>query len=533
MKLYTFKRIAPLAALVMSLGMGSCVGDLDVTPIDPSTVMTPNYNSLFAKCYANIALAGNSGPDGDCDVAGLDGGTTGFVRQLWNANELTTDEAICSWGDEGIPAFNFNQWGASHPMLRGFYYRLYFGITLCNNFLAEVGDNADAMQKAEIRFLRAYYYYNLMDCFGNVPFMTTVSSEAAPQYTRKQIYDFIENELAGDGGLEADLAAPMANTYGRVDKAAAWMLLARLYLNAEVYTGTPQWQKAADYAEKVMNSGYTLFKGGKGDWSSYQMLFMGDNGENGAQCEAIFPILQNGTDCASYGTTLFIMASCFKNDMDYYNGSINGTTEQWGGNRCRPDLVAKFFPGNNAPTDVTSKIVKAAGDDRALFWGKGRTLDVTDCGDFTNGFSCTKFTNFYAGSGSPSDSKFCDTDFFAMRAAEAYLTYAEATARLNGGQVTEAGKAALNDIRDRAHARKRDNFSMNDILDEWSREFYFEGRRRVDLIRFGYFGGSNSYRWQWKGGTMAGTTFKESLNIFAIPDTDLNANSNLKQNPGY
>lgn len=103
MKLYTFKRIAPLAALVMSLGMGSCVGDLDVTPIDPSTVMTPNYNSLFAKCYANIALAGNSGPDGDCDVAGLDGGTTGFVRQLWNANELTTDEAICSWGDEGIP----------------------------------------------------------------------------------------------------------------------------------------------------------------------------------------------------------------------------------------------------------------------------------------------------------------------------------------------------------------------------------------------------------------------------------------------
>ena len=107
MKLYTFKRIAPLAVLVMSLGMGSCVGDLDVTPIDPSAVMTPNYNSLFAKCYANMALAGNSGPDGDCDVAGLDGGTTGFVRQLWNANELTTDEAICSWGDEGIPAFNF------------------------------------------------------------------------------------------------------------------------------------------------------------------------------------------------------------------------------------------------------------------------------------------------------------------------------------------------------------------------------------------------------------------------------------------
>lgn len=116
MKLNSFKHILPMTALALSLGLGSCVNDLDVTPIDPSTVTEPNFNSIFAKCYANMGLAGNSGPDGDCDIDGLDGGTTGFVRQLWNANELTTDEAICSWGDEGIPAFNYNQWGASHPI---------------------------------------------------------------------------------------------------------------------------------------------------------------------------------------------------------------------------------------------------------------------------------------------------------------------------------------------------------------------------------------------------------------------------------
>ena len=156
------KNIVPAAAICLSLGLGSCVGDLDVTPIDPSTNMEADYDALFNKCYANMALAGNGGANGDCDIDGLDGGTTGFVRQLFNANELTTDESICCWGDEGIPAFNYNQWGASHPMLKGFYYRLYIGVTMCNFYLTEAADY-DATMTAEVRFLRAMYYYHLMD----------------------------------------------------------------------------------------------------------------------------------------------------------------------------------------------------------------------------------------------------------------------------------------------------------------------------------------------------------------------------------
>ena len=192
MNLKNIKHIVPAAILLLSLGLGSCVNDLDVTPIDPSTNMTPDYDALFTKCYANMALAGNGGANGDCDVDGLDGGTTGFVRQMFNANELTTDEAICNWGDEGIPAFNFNQWGASHPMLKGFYYRLYFGVTMCNFYLAEAAEY-DATMTAEVRFLRALYYFHLMDCFGNIPFLTEVSPNAAPQATRKEVYDFIES----------------------------------------------------------------------------------------------------------------------------------------------------------------------------------------------------------------------------------------------------------------------------------------------------------------------------------------------------
>lgn len=525
---YTFKKMIPATALLLSLGLGSCVNDLDVEPIDPSTVMEADIEAIYNKCFASMALAGNGGADGDCDIDGLDGGTTGFVRQLWNANELTTDEAICCWGDEGIPAFNYNQWGASHPMLKGFYYRLYFGITMCNYYLTEAADY-NAQMTAEVRFLRAMYYYHLMDCFGNVPFMTNISNEKAPQYTRQQMYDFIEKELTE---CEKDMVAPQTNTYGRPDQAAAWMLFARLYLNAEVYTGTAQWEKAANYAEKIMKSSYKLHTEGTEDWSAYQMLFMGDNGENGAQVEAILPLLQDGITSTSYGTTMFLMASTFKADMTLVGTATNNTTEAWAGNRARPQLVQKFFPSGNIPLATTEEILKAAGDDRALFWGKGRTLDVTDVADFAKGISIAKFTNFYT-EGSSHNSKYPDSDFFLMRAAEAWLTYAEATARANGNVVTDLGKAAIDEIRDRANAGTKSKYTLDDILDEWSREFYFEGRRRTDLIRFNRFGGNTDYQWQWKGGSENGINFSTDLNVFAIPDTELNTNPNLKQNKGY
>ena len=123
-----------------------------------------------------------------------------------------------------------------------------------------------------------------------------------------------------------------------------------------------------------------------------------------------------------------------------------------------------------------------------------------------------------------------------MRVAEAYLTYAEADARLNGGKTSIDGTKAINDIRNRAHASTRSesaSYSLSEICDEWSREFYFEGRRRTDLIRFGRYGGNNNYNWQWKGGDKAGRNFDSHLNIFAIPTEELTANSNLKQNPEY
>ncbi|MGP1473740.1 MAG: RagB/SusD family nutrient uptake outer membrane protein [Prevotella intermedia] len=544
MKQY-IKKLASVAALLLTLSITSCVKDLDVTPIDPNLQTEINPNHLFNKCYANFALAGNSGPNGDCDIDGLDGGTTGFIRQLFNSNDLTTDEAICNWTpDEGITEFNFDTFGSSHPMLKGFYYRLYFGVTICNQYINNFGD-VDKQKTAEVRFIRALDYYLLMDAFGNIPFTEKVSAESAKQYSRKQMYDYIEKELLA---IENDLMEPKAKkstdaNYGRVDKAAVWMLLSRLYLNAEVYTGTAEWQKAADYAKKVINSPYQLYTGATvNGWTAYQQLFMGDNGENGASVEAIFPILQDGKRTAAYGGTVFLINACYDKAATVNSNGVAGgnlyDNANWAGVRARKDLIDKFFPNNNAPSVTGAVMPKEAGDDRALFDGVDRTITQEtskDLSTFTKGFAVVKYNNFYSTGATAKDLRYADTDFFFFRVAEAYLTYAEATARLNGGQTTTEGTDLINKLHVRAHAKPRTSgaYTLNDILNEWCKEFYFEGRRRVDLVRFNKFGGNVNYNWAWKGGELNGRNFAATRNIFAIPNSDMIVNTNLKQNPGY
>jgi hypothetical protein len=523
-------------AFALCVAATSCVGNLDVEPIDPNLQLLDNPDYLFNKCYATLAMAGNKDTDDDCDVDGIDGGTSGFVRQMWNANELTTDEAYCVWGDPGIDGFDFNTYDASHPMLRGYYYRLYTAITFCNHYL-EVAAEADPVKTAEIRFLRAFEYFLALSGFGpNIPFVTTVSSEKPQPGQGTEIYDFIESELLA---IESQLSTPKVVKegeagYGRVSQAAAWLLLSRLYLNAKVFTGEAQWSKAANYAKKVMDSPFKLNTSGTENATPYEMLFMGDNGSSSAAQEAVFPIMSNSLRTASWGMSLFLVAST-------HNGAMLevrpiGTSEGWGGNVARPDLVQKFFPNLSLVPAGAQKdaFVTAAGDDRALFWSVGHTLNTGVITDFTEQLAVVKFNNLYSdGGASPTEGQFVDTDFFIMRSAEAYLTYAEATARENGGNASAEGLAALNALRTRAHAAKLNSASLDQILDEWSREFYFEGRRRLDLIRYGYFGGNNNYLWWNKGGVPAGTQFAEYRNIFAIPTTDLTANSNLSQNPGY
>jgi hypothetical protein len=520
-------------ALLMSMSLTSCVNDLDVTPINPQQTMDLDADALFNKIYSSFCLTGQTGASGDGDIEDIDEGRSEMFRMSWNLNELTSDEAIWHWStDAGMGELMYHTYGPSHPLAAGLYSRLYFSITLCNFYLGQItGDDEETQHRlAEVRFIRALNYYYVMDLFGNGPFTEQVTSELAEYYTTSQFYSYIESELKD---IEGNLMAPGANTYGRVDKVAAWNLLARLYLNAEVYSGTAQWQNAKEYAEKVINNGYYhLCTSGKNGYSAYQLLFLADNNENGAQYEMIFPVLLDGVYTKSYGGTNFLVEASYSSGMseDVPSGSDNS----WG--KCmavKKALLDKFYTNGNYPDGSTvDEMTTAANDDRALFYGKGFLAAVEEVGDNTGtGFGVVKFRNVRSDGKSASAIEFVDTDLPLFRIAEAYLTYAEASTRLNGAN--SDAKEKIDAIRNRANASLKSSYTLDDICDEWAREFWFEGRRRIDLIRYNRFGGQADYKWEWMGGTYEGSQFAKTRNIFALPENDLATNTNLKQNPGY
>lgn len=542
MKRYIKSALAPAAALLISLASTSCLNDLDKEPISPKIDLNVNNDGLLNKCYANFGINGNgSGDDSDSDpdVKGFnDNGMTGLVRAMFNMNELPTDEATCSWGD-GLQELNSAKFDPSHPWVKLYYTRLTLGITFCNQYL-EVAGGEDKQKTAECRFLRAMQYYLLMDAYGNVGFSTTL--EKPHRMERAELYKWLVEEL---NAIEPDLAEPRVKTgsdadYGRVDKAACWLLLSRLYLNAEVYTGNAEWQKAKDYAKKVMESPYDINTTSAGRWSAYQLVFMADNDRTAASKEILFPIVNISGKTRSYGNSLFLIAACFDPAMhanpDDATGSNGLVGQQWIGLHPRTALLKKFFPSSVAPEVPSYEMTAQAGDDRATFWGEGRTYEIENITKSAEGYGVCKFLNYNSDNSTNTDPSFADMDWPFMRAAEAYLNYAEADARLNGGKTSQEGTRILNKLRERANASTRaesSSYSLNEICDEWAREFYFEGMRRTTLIRFGLFGGNTGYNWDWKGGESAGKDFEAYKNIYPIPLTQLQSNTNLKQNPGY
>ncbi len=532
MKFRYIKSILSAASLLLAVSVTSCIGDLDATPIDPNIVMTFDQASVFNKIYGTLGLTGQKGPDGSGDLDDIDEGTSSFYRMTWCANQLMTDEAIVnSWNDAGVATIADCSWSSSNEIVTGLYYRLTFDITLCNYFLEQtegLTDDETTRQRAEVRFIRALNNYYLMDMFGNPPYCDKVSTEKPQQIQRADLFAKIEEELKEIGDdATATLAQPLQTTYGRVDRVAAWLLLARMYLNAEVYTGTPQWGKAKEYAQKVIGSSYKLAP-------VYKHLFMADNdgsNVNKARQEVILPILQDGVRTKSWGGSLFLIAGTHKSDT-----GMNpwGSKQGWGGPHCRQAMVAKFFPNvNDAPSVLEDQMVVAAKDDRALMCGVQRSTSTGDNMSFTDGFACAKFSNIRADNGLTSDTDNPDMDIPLLRMAEAYLIVAEASIRANNGVSTQETIDAMHEIRKRANAAESDSYTLTDIRDEWAREFWFEGRRRIDLIRFGDFGGHTDYNWDWKGGEKQGTEIKEFRNIYPIPANDINANTNLDQNPEY
>jgi len=190
-----FAKYIVCAAVVM-LGFTACVKDLNVTPKDNNKVMIFDQDAIFTKCYATLAVTGQQGPAGSGDVDDIDEGTSAFVRMIWELQEFPTDECWVPWNDPGLPEIRTITWNSLNQLVQGLYYRFYFNISLCNHFLENAKADGDgANQIAEVRFLRAFNYYYLLDMFGNVPFADKVNADKKPQYTREQLYTWLEGEL--------------------------------------------------------------------------------------------------------------------------------------------------------------------------------------------------------------------------------------------------------------------------------------------------------------------------------------------------
>ena len=575
MKLNKFKTIAPAVALLLTASLSSCMDDLDKGNIDPNVDATPNITGLYSKCYAGLIMEGN---DGTADFTIDDNGKSTLLRNLFNFNEVPTDEAVCWWSDGGIADVAYNKFDPGNATLKNLYYRLMSNISYENHFLSLDAAKAEKTKYAEVRVLRAYSYFLMLDFFGDPTFIDKISAETPRQahsynskfesgksYTRAELlqmgreflFGWVEKELLEAEPNLLEAKAETSDTdpnYGRIDKGTCWLLLSRLYLNAGTYLNNdgqnnPYWNKALEYAEKIIDpsTGYALFDDSKmskeakdNGYKPYDLLFMGDNGSNGASCEALLPLMQDGDKTQGWGGSMFYVAALWDATMQTVTGKDAATTANtWSGMRVRPQFVEKFFTDPSVVVNKSSKEIRAMNvDDRAILWGKGnsdgaRTLEIGDNDKFVKGIATPKWNNNYSNGGTPHDSYNVDIDFFLFRVAEAYLNAAEAEMHLNGEGSAKA-KKYIDALRDRAHAVKRASYTLNDVLDERSRELYCEGLRRTDLIRFNQFGGTQAtYKWELKGGSTNGTTFAKTNNVYPIPSSEIRSNKNLTQIDGY
>ena len=573
----SLNKIFSVLGVSLALGLSSCVGDLDLLPNDPNQLTADKFAEnpeeyimqVMAKCYSGMAVSGQTGPDGSSDISGLDGGTSQYTRALYMLQEFTTDESKWIWPDAGIVDLVTNTWGNGNVNIFGTYSRLYVHIAICNDFLrlanslGDYGISPDAelqatidQYKLEARALRAMSYYWALDLFGNASFIdeTSPAGTSPVQYTRQELYDWLVTELE-------DLVATFPTTtpiYGRVGIDGVEALLARVYLNAEVYTGTAAYDKCSQHCANIIARHQGEGFRGSGLVPVYMYLFCGDNDEympgGGGVNEILWGIPYDSENIQPYGGSMFLCAAGISNLTWDANDAIMTATDygmsaQWGCMHATSQFSDKFQ------------------SDRDLRWAmwckeqQGFSKANTNFSTFTDGYGVVKFTNLlkgnvtdpsgwdmndntknwssanggiYATDGSAARAdNFPDTDLPLIRLADVYLMYTEAYIMGHAGDATNALNY-VNLVRARANETNwtASDLTADNILDERCRELYWELTRRSDLVRHGKFSGS-AYNWSWKNNEANGASIAETMDLFPIPQNVIAAQPEFNQNPGY
>ena len=541
------KRMIYIAALAALLA--SCVQDLDTLPLDKTEPVSEYVYSNSEEAYlAGLTRLYFQFVTNDLtDMQPMDGGASELIRAFWSVQEITTDEAKCSWeNDAWVRALNTNTWtGVQNDAIYAVYVRTLQGVAFVNEYLRQTtpdklasrgvsADLAATIQtyRAEARFIRAYLYWMALDCFGNVPFTTENSPFGGTyfpsQAPRRQVFDFCVGELKS---LMAD-DGPMLSAhslYPRADKGSAAGLLARIYLNAKVYTGVDMSSEAKSLCEEIFAMGYQLSP-------SYANLFRGDNGQNAsARGEFLWAVDYDNDYINSYGGTTYIlsasMASTDITDSSRPNGQVNG----WAGLRTPYEFVSKYYgvSGQNYQTGEYQTPDRRG----EIFYIKGRSESMEDAlYSFMNGWTCLKYNNipsnetnqsYLPQSATMSNS---NVDFPMIRLAEIYLIYAEVCMNLG---VPDEALPYMQALATRAGVAPPSEITPDFLLAERARELLWEAHRRTDLIRFGVYN-TDALLWPYKGGNAyAGAAFPAYKCIFPLPPTELATNKALVQNPGY
>lgn len=554
---------------LMSVSMlSSCINDLNTLPLNPTENTSEtaykdqeSYLKGMAYIYGYFALVSQNDPGSSDLNISVTAGETELVRQYWALNEMGTDELKCGWSDAYMSGLQFNKWTvADNAGVISVYSRGMKAITLCNEYYIQTSDSklsdrghsgfADEIHgyRAEVRFLRALNYYILLDLFGNPPFATeaNIGGDFPSQLGREGLYNEIERELLA---LTEDPNMPDYGTvaYPRATKGAVWAVLARMYLNAEVYTGTAQWEKARDAASKVIAMGYRLHDTQRGTGhtlGAYAELFMQDNSTNGATDEFVFAVAYDKVTTQSWGGTTHLISGSHNSasglgvstELGY---SSTAFLDPWNGYHVSTEFVENFIDKNDLTWGATGcGYDRATHDKRAFFYNGGRKPEFVAT-DFESGWACWKFTPIYSDgtfdtAATTPNYKISSADFPLFRLAEIYLIYAEAKARIDGGTTTDPTSIGyMKALRDRAGVTTPSSVSLDFILSERARELMWEGHRRTDLIRFGKFT-SASFPWPYKGGIADGrVAIEEFRKVYPLIQADMNTNTNLTQNQGY
>lgn len=541
------KRVIYVWALAAA--MTACVRDLDTLPLNKTEPISEYvygtdenaYLSGLGRLYFQFVSNDLT------DLQQMDGGASETIRAFWSVQETTTDAAKCSWeNDAWVRALNTNTWTeVQNDAVYAVYVRTLQGIAYVNEYLRQTDASKlkdrgvpDALAaridgfRAEARFIRAYLYWMALDCFGSVPFTTEKSPFGGTyfpqQASRSDIFDYCVSELTYLMSDESPMPAPKSN-YPRADKGSAAGLLARLYLNSEVYTGVERWAEAKNVCETIFGMGYTLCP-------DYAALFRGDNGQNAlVRGEMLWAVDYDADKTESYGGTSYILSATLAStditDTSRPNGQVNG----WAGLRVPYEYVKKYFDVSGQ--DYATGAYEVADKRGEVFYIKGRQESMDGAlYSFMNGWSCLKYNNIPFGKTDEeflpvsATKGFSDVDFPMIRLGEIYLIYAEAC--MNTGASGQA-MPMLRALSERAGVDPPSEITREFLVAERARELMWEAHRRTDLIRYGLYN-TDKYLWPYKGGdSFAGQAFPEYKCIFPIPPVELAANDALVQNPGY